>query len=134
MVRMELSRIVLCENNDEQSITLKEIEGERSFPIMIGIYEAAAIERKIKGQRTLRPLTHDLLTSVIAEMGAHLTRVVVSELREGTFFAKLILEKEGQEMEVDARPSDAVALAISSSAPIFVDESVFEAIESHREG
>ena len=123
---MELSRLVICETNDEQSITLKEAGGERSFPIMIGIYEAAAIERKIKGHRSPRPLTHDLLTSVIAEMGARLTRVVVSELRDTTFFAKLILEFEGQEHEVDARPSDAIALAISSSAPIFVDESVFE--------
>jgi uncharacterized protein len=128
VVLMELSRLVICETNDEQSITLKETGGERSFPIMIGIYEAAAIERKIKGHRSPRPLTHDLLTSVIAEMGARLSRVVVSELRDTTFFAKLVLEKEGQELEVDARPSDAIALAISSSAPIFVDESVFEAM------
>ena len=131
MVRMELSRLVICETNDEQSITLKEAEGERSIPIMIGIYEAAAIERKIKGHRSPRPLTHDLLTSVIAEMGARLTRVVVSEFRDTTFFAKLVLEFEGQEREVDARPSDAIALAISSSAPIFVDESVFKAMGSH---
>ncbi|MEK7468698.1 MAG: bifunctional nuclease family protein [Planctomycetota bacterium] len=128
---MELSRIVLCETSDQQVITLKETGGERSFPITIGIYEAAAIERKIKGQRSVRPLTHDLLTSVIAELGARIARIVVCELREETYFAKLILDKEGQEMEIDARPSDAIALAIASSAPIFVDESVFEAIDSH---
>lgn len=126
---MELSRLVICETNDEQVIVLKETEGERSFPIMIGIYEAAAIDRKIKGHRTQRPLTHDLLNSVIAEMGARLAKVVISELRDSTFFAKLVLEHGGKEIEVDARPSDAIALAISSSAPIFVDESVLESIE-----
>ncbi|KAF0241073.1 MAG: hypothetical protein FD180_4633 [Planctomycetota bacterium] len=128
---MELSRILLCETNDEQQITLKEVGGDRSFPIVIGIYEAAAIERKIKGQRSPRPLTHDLLTSVIAEMGARIDRVIISELRETTFFAKLILEKDGQEMEVDARPSDAIALAISSSAPIFVDDSVLKEVKPY---
>ncbi len=126
---MELSRLVICETNDEQVIYLKETGGERSFPIMIGIYEAAAIDRKIKGHRTQRPLTHDLLNSVIAEMGARLAKVVISELRDSTFFAKLVLEHDGKEIEVDARPSDAIALAISSSAPIFVDESVLESIE-----
>ena len=128
MVKMELSRIVICETNDEQVIVLKETGGERSFPISIGIYEAAAIDRKIKGHRTQRPLTHDLLNSVIAEMAARLAKVVITELRDTTFFAKLILEHDGKELEVDARPSDAIALAISSSAPIFVDESVLESI------
>lgn len=129
MVRMELSRIVIAESSDEQVIFLKETGGERSFPIMIGIYEAAAIDRKIKGLRTPRPLTHDLLTSVIAEMGARLARVLISELRDSTFFARLVLDHEGREIEVDARPSDAIALAISASAPIFVDESVLESVE-----
>lgn len=130
MVKMELSRIVICETNDEQVIVLKEAGGDRSFSIVIGIYEAAAIDRKIKGTRTPRPLTHDLLTAVIAEMGARLARVVVCELRDTTFFAKLIIERDGgSELEVDSRPSDAIALAISAGAPIFVDESVLEAVE-----
>ena len=128
MVRMELSRLLICESNDEQVIVLKETGGERSFPITIGIYEAAAIDRKIKGHRTPRPLTHDLVTGILAELGARLARVVVSDLRETTFYAKLVIDMAGKEYEVDSRPSDAIALAISASAPIFVDESVLEAV------
>lgn len=127
---MELSRLVISETNDEQTIVLKETGGERSFPISIGLYEAAAIDRKIKGHRTQRPLTHDLLTAVIAEMGAHLAKVVVHELREGTFFAKLVLDHEGKAVEVDSRPSDAIVLAISAGAPIFVEEAVLEEVDA----
>jgi len=123
---MELSRIVISETTDEQVIHLKEKDGTRSFPIVIGIYEAAAIDRKIRGHRTPRPLTHDLLASVIRDLGARLDRVVVSELREGTFYARLILEHGGAETEVDSRPSDAIVLAISAGVPIFVEESVLE--------
>ena len=128
MVRMELSRLVICETNDEQVIYLKEKEGNRTFPIVIGIYEAAAIDRKIRGHKTPRPLTHDLLANTIREMGAKLVRVLVSELRDGTFYAKLIVERDAVETEIDSRPSDAIALAISTSSPIFVDESVLEAV------
>jgi hypothetical protein len=127
---MELSRIVICENNEEQMIVLKEKEGQRSFPILIGVFEAAAIERKIRGHRTPRPLTHDLLAGVIHDLGASVARVVVCALKESTFYAKLILERENSETEVDARPSDAIALAISVGAPIFVDESVLESAAS----
>ena len=128
MVRMELSRLIICETGDEQVIYLKEKDGNRTFPIVIGIYEAAAIDRKIRGHKTPRPLTHDLLAGVIRDMGAHLASVVVSELREGTFYAKLVLDRDGASTEVDSRPSDAIALAISTGAPIFVDESVLEAV------
>ncbi len=128
MVRMELSRLIICETGDEQVIYLKEKDGNRAFPIVIGIYEAAAIDRKIRGHKTPRPLTHDLLAGVIRDMGAHLASVVVSELREGTFYAKLVLDRDGASTEVDSRPSDAIALAISTGAPIFVDESVLEAV------
>lgn len=125
---MELSRLIICETGDEQVIYLKEKDGNRTFPIVIGIYEAAAIDRKIRGHKTPRPLTHDLLAGVIRDMGAHLASVVVSELREGTFYAKLVLDRDGASTEVDSRPSDAIALAISTGAPIFVDESVLEAV------
>ncbi|NUN47228.1 MAG: bifunctional nuclease family protein [Candidatus Brocadiae bacterium] len=123
---MELTRIVICETNDEQVIVLKEKDGDRQFPIQIGIFEAAAIDRKIRGMRTPRPLTHDLLDSCIRSLGASLTRVVVCDLSDGTFFAKLHLEREGKTTEVDARPSDAIALAIATQSPIFVEEKVFE--------
>jgi hypothetical protein len=126
---MELSRLVIRETDDEQVIVLKEKDGDRKFPIVIGIYEASVINRKIRGIRTPRPLTHDLVASVIKESGARLHRIVVNDLREGTFFARLVLDRDGKELEVDARPSDAIALAISTGAPIFVAESVLEAAQ-----
>ncbi len=128
MVEMQLIRIVIHETGDEQVIVLREKNGERSFPIVIGIFEAAAIDRKIKKIRTPRPMTHDLLENVIRGMGATLERIVVTELRESTFFAKLVLKANGKVAEIDSRPSDAIALATQWGAPIFVAEEVLEAV------
>jgi hypothetical protein len=123
---MELSRIIISENNEEQVIVLREASGERSFPIVIGIWEAVAIDRNIKGKKTPRPMTHDLLENVITGLEACLERIVVTDLRDRTFFAKLILRKNGLTVEVDSRPSDAIALAVQMRAPIYVEESVLE--------
>ena len=90
---MELSRIIISETNDEQVIVLKEVEGERAFPIVIGIWEAVAIDRNIKGKKTPRPMTHDLIENVIGGLDSKLDRVVVTELRDRTFYAKLILRR-----------------------------------------
>jgi bifunctional DNase/RNase len=125
---MELSRIIISETNDEQVIVLKEVEGERAFPIVIGIWEAVAIDRNIKGKKTPRPMTHDLLQNVIQGLDSKLERIVVTELKDRTFFAKLILKKNGRMVEVDSRPSDAIALAVQMRAPIYVDESVIEEV------
>ncbi|MBI3272221.1 MAG: bifunctional nuclease family protein [Planctomycetes bacterium] len=125
---MELSRIVIAETAEEQVIVLKEVEGNRSFPIVIGIFEASAIDRKVKNIKTPRPLTHDLLESVVRSMGAELKKIVVTNLKHGTFYAKLVLSQNGGMVEVDSRPSDAIALATQMSAPIFVEEEVLNEV------
>ncbi|MCP4758500.1 MAG: bifunctional nuclease family protein [Planctomycetes bacterium] len=128
-VQMTLSRILIGEMSDAQLIELSEIDGDRRFPIVIGISEAFAIERRIKGIPLPRPLTHELLSSVIVSLGARLSRVVIHDLSEGTFYAMLCFEQRGEEIQVDARPSDAIALAVGADVPIFVSESVLEVIE-----
>ena len=125
---MELSSIVISETHDEQVIVLKEVEGERAFPIVIGIWEAVAIDRNIKGKKTPRPITHDLLENVIHGLNAKLDRIIVTELRDRTFFAKLLLRQNGKTIEVDSRPSDAIALAVQMRAPIYVEETVLEEV------
>ncbi len=123
-VLMELSRIFIREMTDMQIIELSEIDGERTFPIVIGLPEAFAIERRLKGIEIPRPQTHDLLASVIKQLGGELKSIVISDLNEGTFFAKLMIEKDGVEIEVDSRPSDAIAIGVAEDVPIYVAEEV----------
>src|SRR5688572_18468361 len=125
-VLMELSRIFIREMTDMQIIELSEVDGERTFPIVIGLPEAFAIERRLKGIEIPRPQTHDLLASVITQLDGQLQRIVISHLSEGTFYARLVIEKDGQEIEVDSRPSDAIALGVAEDAPIYVAEEVLE--------
>lgn len=131
---MELSRIIINETHDEQVIVLKEIEGERAFPIVIGIWEAVTIDRNVKGKKTPRPMTHDLLESVIRNLDASLERVIVNDLKDRTFYAKLILRRNGETIEVDSRPSDAIALAVQMKTPIWVEESVLTEVMPGQEG
>jgi hypothetical protein len=128
MVHCELVKIMITETADPQVIVLKEVEGERCFPILIGISEAIAIDRKIKGYEPQRPLTHDLLASVITSLSAKVERVEVCSLHDNTFFAKLVIERDGQVVEVDSRPSDAIALAVRLDTPIFVAEEVLNEV------
>ena len=123
-VQVELSRIIITETGDQQIIVLREKFGERSFPIVIGINEAFAIDRRLKGITMARPLTHDLCASLIEHLDAQLDKVVIHDLREHTFYAKLVLRRNGELIEVDSRPSDAVALAAGTEVPIFVEEAV----------
>ena len=125
-VPMQLSRIFIREMTDMQIIELSEVGGERTFPIVIGLPEAFAIERRLKGIEIPRPQTHDLLASVVDALGATLLRIEIHDMREGTFYARLVLMKDGQEIEVDSRPSDAIALGVAKGAPILVEESVLE--------
>ena len=125
-VRMELARVIISETTDHQVIVLREKGGDRSFPIIIGIFEAVSIDRKLKEIEIPRPLTHDLLADVIREMGGELTRVVVNDLRDSTFFARLHIDMGGREVEVDARPSDAIALAVRVGCPLYAEEKVIE--------
>ena len=111
-VQMQLARIIISEISDNQVIYLQEVDGERQFPILIGIFEATSIDRRVKEDyKPPRPLTHDLIVAVADALGAEFDSVVISELREHTYFAKLRLKREGEFIEVDARPSDAIAVA-----------------------
>lgn len=128
-IQMELTRILIHELSEAQYIELREVKPAdghpRSFPIIIGITEAIAIDRRLSGLDAGRPLTHDLLASVITQLGATLDSIVIDKIVDRTFHAFLSLtDCTGQPIEIDARPSDAIALGIASDVPIFVDESV----------
>jgi len=127
-IEAELSRIIINETSDQQIIVLKERHGKRSFPIVIGIVEIFAIDRRLKGIQPPRPMTHDLLDSVIENLGAKIEKIVISDLRNHTFYAKIYLSSNGHSIEIDSRPSDAIALGAASNAPIYVAEHVFERI------
>lgn len=128
-IPVELSQILINETVDQQIIVLKEIGGARSFPIVIGMPEILAIDRRLKGYQMPRPLTHDLLASVIEQMGGRVAKIVICDLREHTFYAKIHIEQDERVLKVDSRPSDAIALASGLQAPIFVEESVFEKLQ-----
>src|SRR5205814_5676365 len=113
-IQMELRRIIISEVDDHQVIILREVEGERSFPIVIGIFEATSIDRRVKGMQSPRPLTHALITAVGEQMGGEIQDIVISDLKEHTYFAKLRVRKEGELIDVDCRPSDAIALAVTA--------------------
>lgn len=125
-VQMQLSRIIISDINDEQVIYLKEVDGERQFPIVIGVFEAHSIDRRVRSQRASRPQTHDLLVNLVHELGAELDSVVISELRESTYYARLRLRHNDQLLEIDSRPSDAIAVAVTCNPPlpIYVAEEV----------
>ena len=125
---MELKRIIISEVHDQQVIMLREVEGERSFPIVIGIFEATSIDRRVKGLPSPRPLTHDLVASVIENLGGELRDICISELRDHTYFAKLRIRMNGEMVEVDSRPSDALALAVTAKVPIYVAEEVLDEV------
>jgi bifunctional DNase/RNase len=125
-ILMELSRILIAETRDYQLIELKEVDGERRLPIVIGIFEAAAIERRLKGVQIKRPQTHDLLANTIEAMGGRLDRIVINDLREDTFFAQLVVDQDGRELKIDSRPSDAIALGIANEVRIYVEPDVLD--------
>lgn len=137
-VRMELSRILIRELNDYQIIELREVtqegdevaqkENGRSFPIVIGLPEAQAIERRLKGIAIKRPQTHDLLANVIEQLGGKLESISIHDLADHTFFASLdVRMKDGQLVKIDSRPSDAIALGIAGNVPVYVAEHVLDA-------
>lgn len=126
MVPMELWKIIIRETSDFQEIWLREKGGQRAFPILIGIVEAAAIDRTIREIATPRPLTHDLLANLITTMNGELAYVLISSLHDNTFFSKMVIRQNGSQYEVDSRPSDAVATAVRLGSPIYVEEEVLE--------
>src|SRR5437763_3675004 len=107
-------------------VLLKTADGNKFLPIWIGHPEAAAILMKLQGATTPRPMTHDLVTDMLSQLDAHVVRICVTELRENTFYASITLQQDGSEIEVDSRPSDAIALAVRAEAPIFAADRVIE--------
>ena len=133
MRRMDLARIIISERSDEQIIVLKERDGNRSFPILIGIFEAVAIDRKVKNYKTPRPMTHDLMENILKGLNARLDHIVVNDIVDKTFYAKLVLKTDDKAIEIDSRPSDAVALAVQMNAPIFVEDSVLDEVAAEEQ-
>lgn len=127
-VQMELNKIIISEMQDQQIIVLKEVDGERKFPIVIGVGEAYAIDRRLKGIPTPRPLTHDLLASVIEQLGGTVERIEINNLQDHTFFARIHIRHNGDVIEIDSRPSDAIALGVATSVPIYVAEHVLDEV------
>ena len=107
-------------------VLLKTAEGNKFLPIWIGHPEAAAILMKLQSASTPRPMTHDLVTDMLDQLGAQVIRITVTELRENTFYAQITVQQDGSEVEIDSRPSDAIALAIRADAPIFAADEVIE--------
>ncbi len=128
LVQMKLARIVIVDTEEDKMsmIVLQEDDGKRAFPILIGVNEAYAIDRRLRGEVPIRPLTHELIDRVIDQLDCELERIVIHELRDSTFYAKLVLRRNGELIEVDSRPSDAIAVGAGSDAPIFVDESILQ--------
>jgi uncharacterized protein len=123
-IQIQLQRIIINEINEDQVIVLGEVDGERSLPIVIGLFEATSIDRRVKGLPTPRPLTHDLVVNSIEALGGDIQDVMISDLESGTYFAKLRVRQAGELVEIDCRPSDAVAIAVTAQVPIYVNESV----------
>lgn len=129
MVEMELNKIRIDENRGEQVIVLKEKKGKRLLPIIIGMQEATAIKMEISHFSPPRPLTHDLINNIINSLGARLERMVIEKLEQNIFYAKLIINIDhAKQVEIDARPSDSIAVALRAKAPIYVSEEVLSQV------
>lgn len=127
---VELAQIIINEEAEQQVVVLRELaEPKRSFPIVIGMPEILAIDRRLKGVELPRPMTHDLLANVIDELEGEIEKVVVCDLRDHTFFATIHVMQDDEEIEIDSRPSDALALAAGLNVPLFVAERVFEKLQ-----
>ena len=133
-VEARVNGLILEHKTQQNIVILREVEGERILPIWIGSGEANAILTKLKGSDPPRPMTHDLLQSLVDLVGASVLRVAVTELRDNTYYAMITLRINGEDVELDSRPSDAIALAVRADAPIFADEAVIEesAVEAER--
>jgi bifunctional DNase/RNase len=129
-VHLDLCRIIISEIHEQQLITFKEAEGDRSFSIMIGIFEAVSIDRRVKQLPSPRPLTHDAWLDALTAVGARVQAACIKGLREATYFATLRLHHSGQLTEVDMRPSDAVAMALTAKVPIVVPESLLAQVSA----
>ena len=126
MIEVTVDSIRASLMSQHRVVILKDMDNERFLPIWIGPFEAEAITLELQQVELARPLTHDLLKAVITKMGARVSHVLVNDLRDDTFYARVVLDNNGQPLEIDSRPSDSIALAVRAKAPIFVAESVME--------
>ena len=126
LIEMKIKRVMLDPITNTPMVTLKDKEGDRVLPIWVGLFEANAIALQIENVATPRPMTHDLLRNIITDLDGRVDRIVVSDLKENTFYAVVHLTVRGERVAVDARPSDAIALALRTRAPILVEETVIE--------
>src|SRR6185503_3840218 len=126
MVRMKVAHLGLDRNSNTPVVVLKEDDGERTLPIWIGAPEANAIALELQGVKPERPLSHDLMKLLLTGLGGELRRVVISGLRENTYVAELLIYRGGEVFEVDARPSDSIALALRMHAPIYSNEDLLD--------
>lgn len=124
-IASELSKIIINETADQQIIVIKETSGSRSFPMVIGFTEICAIDRRLKGLVPPRPLTHDLLGQAIGKLGGELVKIVITDLKNHTYFAQIHVSQNGKAIILDSRPSDAIALGVATNTKIFVEEQVF---------
>ena len=126
MIEVSIDSIRVSLMSQHRVVVLKEIDSNRYLPIWIGPFEADAITLQLQGVQVARPLTHDLLKGVIDKMGATISHVMVTELKNDTFYAHIVMDVDGKSIEIDSRPSDAIALAVRVKAPLFVAEEVME--------
>jgi bifunctional DNase/RNase len=126
MVEVKIDSIRVSLMSQHRVVVLKEVDTERYLPIWIGPFEADAITLKLQGVHVARPLTHDLLKSLIDKMGGTVSHVTVTELKNDTFFAQIVMDVNGKSVEIDSRPSDAIALAVRVNAPLFVADKVMD--------
>jgi bifunctional DNase/RNase len=126
MIEMSVDSIRVSVMNSQRVVILKEVKADRYLPIWIGPAEADAIAIKLQGVSVPRPLTHDLLHSVISILGAKIKSILVNDLQNDTFYAKISFDFNGKELEIDSRPSDAIAIAVRAKAPIYANEEVLE--------
>jgi hypothetical protein len=126
LLRMKVYGLTIDPMTNSPIIILKDLEGEKTLPIWIGLLEATAIASELENIKFSRPMTHDLMKSLLDNLGVRVVRIEICDLRENTFFALIYLVMQNKEFSLDARPSDALALALRSQAPIFVDEQVIQ--------
>ena len=127
LMEVKVMGIVVDPKASNPVVVLVDLSGQKALPIWIGVFEAEAISRGLEGVMTLRPMTHDLMKQILDTFQVTITRVIIHDLKENTFYANLYLNVDGEELIVDSRPSDAIALAVRVKAPIFVADSVIEA-------
>lgn len=128
MIEVTVSKVAIDVNSKMPVIVLKQKDGDKILPIWIGLFEAQAIALALENVKPPRPLTHDLAKSLIEKLNGRVDRVVISDLRHNTFYARILMRTNGEPLQVDSRPSDAIALALRLKVPIFIDETVLDKI------